>query len=108
MKPQIINQEILLVTGSKFFAKPFCKKDGREQPEFSPMEELEKACWDGMLNDLLPELFENGSAHNNNYIWNTISGVNFLCVSMSRYPMPLEKATSIDPYFFLNESIKAN
>ena len=72
------------------------------------MEELEKACWDGMLNELLPELFETGTPHNDNYIWNTISGLNFLCVNMSRYPMPLDKATSIDPYFFLNESTKTN
>ena len=107
MKPQIINQEILLITGSKFFTKPFCKKD-KEQPDSSSMEGLERACWDGMLNELLPELFESESCNDRNYIWNTISGVNFLCVNMSRCPMPLEKATSIDPYFFLNESMKAN
>ena len=107
MKPQIINQEILLFTGSKFFNRPFCKKGKNQQPDFSSMEELEKACWDGMLNELLPELFDNGG-QNNNYLWNTISGVNFLCVNMSPSPMSLEKSTSIDPYFFLHEADKVN
>jgi hypothetical protein len=107
MKPQIINQEILLLTGSKFFNRPFCKKDKNQQPDFSSMEELEKACWDGMLNELLPELFDNDDK-SKNYLWNTISGVNFLCVNMSPYPMSLEKSTSIDPYFFAHEADKLN
>jgi len=108
MKSTIINQEILLLTGSKFFGRPFCKKDRSSEPDFTPMEELEKACWDGMLNDLLPELFESGTPHNNNYIWNTVSGVNFLCVILSPCPMPLEKSASIDPYFFVNEFARQN
>ena len=72
------------------------------------MEELEKACWDGMLQEMFPELFEKSVQRNNNYVWNTASGVNFLCVQMAPCPLPVEKETSIVPYYFLNTTGNAN
>ena len=45
MEPQVINQEILLFTGSSFCSRKFCKRNNDEQCNggHSPMEELEKA-----------------------------------------------------------------
>ncbi len=110
MKPQVINQEILLFTGSGFCNRRFSEKNNEEENfnNQSHMEELEKACWDGMLYEILPELVGDSLQHRDNYIWNTVSGVNFLCINMGAFPTPLEKQTSIDPYFFLHAADKAN
>jgi hypothetical protein len=110
MEPQVINQEILLFTGSSFCSRKFCKRndDGECNTDHSPIEELEKACWNGMLNDMLPELVGNSMQRGNSYIWNTASGVNFLCINLGRGSTTVGKQTSIDPYFFLYGAGKAN
>ena len=109
MDPQVINQEILLFTGSSFCNRKFCKRnnDGESNCE-SPMEELEKACWDGMLYEMLPELVRNSVRPGNTYIWNTASGVNFLCINLGSSSTTVGKQTSIDPYFFLYGAGKTN
>jgi len=107
MEPQVINQEILLFTGSSFCSRKFSKRNGDDESRSeSSMEELEKACWDGMLYEMLPELVGNSLQRGNSYIWNTASGVNFLCVNLGSCSITTEKQTSIDPYFFLNGACK--
>jgi hypothetical protein len=109
MEPKIFNREILLFTGSSFCSRQFYdRNDENEGSNRSTMEEFEKACWDGMLYEILPELFIDPMQHGESYIWNTASGVNFLCVNMSAYPITAENQTSIDPYFFLHATDKAN
>ena len=109
MEPKIINQEILLFTGASFSSRSFSKRSMEGGwDNYTCMEELEKVCWDGMLHEMLPELFDNSQQRSNNYVWNTASGVNFLSVNMSRHPMPMEKQTSVDPYFFLHAAGKTN
>jgi hypothetical protein len=110
MEPQVINQEILLITGSGFCSRQFCKRDSDNEGnnDYSAMEQLEKACWDGMLYEMLPELAGNPTAQRDNYIWNTTSGVNFLCINMGPCPMTAGKQASINPYFFLWASGKTN
>ena len=109
MEPQVINQEILLFTGSSFCSRKFCRgNNDQSNTDHSPIEELEKACWDGMLCEMLPELVGNSLQHRNSYIWNTASGVNFLCINLGIGLTTIEKQTSIDPYFFLYGAGKTN
>lgn len=108
MEPQVINQEILLFTGSGFCNRQFSKRENDKEETQSSMEQLEKACWDGMLYEMLPELIAHSTNQKDNYIWNTVSGVNFLCLNMGSYPTPPEKQTSIDPYLFLHATDKTN
>jgi hypothetical protein len=107
MKPETINQEILLFTNSSFCNRPFSRRnDSDNSGNYSSMEEIERACWDGMLTELLPELFDN--AQHNNYIWKTTSGINFLSINVGSYSQGVEKQNSLDPYFFLHEGGKDN
>ena len=110
MEPKVINQEVLLFTGNSFCNRQFCKRrDANEDNnDYSAMEELEKACWDGMLYEMLPELAGNPTQHRNNYIWNTASGVNFLCINLGICSMTTIKQTSINPYLFLWGAMKTN
>jgi len=110
MEPQVINQEILLFTSSNFCSRKLCKKNSDEESksDYSPSEELEKACWDKTLYEMLPELVGNPVERGNNYIWNTASGVNFLCINISIGSTTIGKQTSVDPYFFLYGAGKTN
>ena len=110
MEPQVINQEILLFTGSSFCSRKFYKRknDDKSNNDHSTMEELEKACWDGMLYEMLPELTGKVTQRGNSYIWNTASGVNFLCINLGSGSTTVGKQTSIDPYFFLYGAGKTN
>lgn len=110
MEPQTVNQEILLFTGSNFCNRKFCRRDTDDESDRDPstMEELEKACWDGMLYEILPELVGNSMQRNSSHIWNTASGVNFLCINMGIGSAIIGKQTSIDPYFFLYGADKTN
>lgn len=68
------------------------------------MEELEKACWDGMLYELFPELPGSFSAKCESFIWQITGGKNFLYISMGTHPNIVDKETNIDPYFFMLSS----
>lgn len=103
MKPETIQQEILLFAGTSFSSKEYCLKDpdNKETPGHSPLDNLEKACWNGMLNELLPELADSTFTKNKPYIWHIMQGDHFLNIQMGNWPALLEKESSIDPYFFL-------
>lgn len=110
MKSEIINQEILLFTGTGFRSRSFSERDSDHDScyNYSSVEELEKACWNGMLQEMLPELVGNSMQRSNNYVWNTASGVNFFCINIGTNPLPVEKETSIDPYYFLHKAVNTN
>ena len=51
-------QEILLMTNTRFSAREYSLKDGGENgPERSERYKLAEACWNGMLKEILPELY---------------------------------------------------
>lgn len=97
MNTDILQQEILLVTGTSFSQRQLCdrdgKKDGKDLPE---SEKLEKAVWDGLLDDVLPELVTNNKLH----IWQIGDTESSLLIELSEYPSK-QKQFSINPYYFL-------
>lgn len=101
-------KEIILFTGTSFSSREFILKDKnvRDAMDCSQIENLEKACWAGLLNELLPELVGNPSANASSFIWHIMSGEHFLRISMGPYPQHVENENSIDPYFFLIKMIK--
>lgn len=103
MKPEITNHEILLFTGTRFTSRELCSRDNEKDNGRinSPIEKLEKACWDGLLYELFPELPGSFSAKCESFIWDIISGIHFLRISIGPLPKTVESETSIDPYFFL-------
>ncbi len=103
MKQKATNQEILLLTGTNFCGRQFSRSgnDNIDAKNNPAKEQIEKACWDGMVDEMLPELADNSSKGNRNFIWNVVIGINFLCVSTGPCPMPEKNATSIDPYYCL-------
>ena len=103
MKKAATNHEILLFTGTGFTNRKFSTRDNELEKgkKLSSMEELEKACWDGMLYEMFPELLGSFSTKCESFIWHIMSGKNYLRISMGPSPTVMENETAIDPYFFL-------
>ena len=100
MKPETINQEVLLFTGTSFSKRQYCEKEhpNRNDPADSS-EELQKACWSGMLFEMLPDLVEN--SHVKTFVWEVIPAERFIRIKLGSAPAAIESETSIDPYFLL-------
>ena len=103
MKPTKINQEILLFADTNFSKQEFCKKDSfKNRPvNNSLIEELERACWAGMLFEMLPELTVYSFSDCKMSIWSILTGGHFLLVNQGDSPHPIESESSIDPHLFL-------
>ena len=103
MKQQTTRHEILMFTGTSLSKRELCEKNGNSEIDagISPAEKLEKACWAGLLFELLPELADITPDKSKTYIWNIMRGEHFLHISLGPYPAAEEKDTSLDPYFFL-------
>ncbi len=95
-------QEVLLVTGSRFASRQYCEKDGTEQPKnLSQPEKLKEACWNGLLKDILPELFFMVNPEARMFMWQMRECRHVLAMEMAEEPSDIDYFASIDPYCFL-------
>jgi len=97
MNTDILQQEILLLTGTTFSQRELSSRDdANDSKKLSETEKLEKALWDGLLVDVLPEIV----ADNNLHIWQIGDTESSLLIELSEYPSK-QKQFSINPYYFL-------
>ena len=62
MKPNPIIREILLVTTTTFSKRQLCETDVQDKnSQLTPAEQLEAACWNGLVYELLPEIMQKRS-----------------------------------------------
>jgi hypothetical protein len=102
MKPQAISRELLLMTDTSFAKRQLCERKGAKQKEgkYSAAEELEKACWSGLVFEMLPDIF-NDDERKSLSTWKVNQAEQFLHIQLSSAPASTNYETSIDPYFFL-------
>src|SRR5262245_34767919 len=97
MNTNILQQEILLLTGTTFSQRQLCENDTMDGARnLSESEKLEKACWSGLLDELLPEIITNKKL----FLWQIGDSEFSLQIELSEYPSE-EKQSSINPYYFL-------
>ena len=97
-----IQQEILLMTNSTLSKRNFCEKNNSEtNSSFTNIENLEKACWNGLLEEFLPGLLIKVEGKSL-LLWEVHNGKNFLHIDLCDQPDFPNKEFSIDPYLFLN------
>ena len=102
MKPHSLQQEILLVTTSKISRRQLVGDHSFELSQhLSYKEQLEEACWNGLLTEMLPEMMEQTASGKQLFLWHIRKGASFLKVELSEMPPRLEEHFSIDPAFFL-------
>ncbi len=101
MKTNSTQQEILLITGTSFSSREFCETtDGINYNHLTEKERLELACWNGLLPEILPEIFEQHSLKKL-YLWEIREASSFIELELGEIHLELEKEFSIDPYSFL-------
>jgi len=103
MNTDVIQQEILLLTGTTFSQRQLCENDpSKDKGQLSETEKLEEACWSGLLDELLPEIITNKKLR----LWQIGDSEFSLQIELSEYPLK-QKQFSINPYYFLR-TIKYN
>jgi hypothetical protein len=106
MKTNSTQQEIFLVTGTSFSTRKFCEtSEGLNYNQLTEKEKLEVACRNGLLPEMLPELFEKDSRNKKLYLWKMKEGSFFIELKFGKIYLELEMEFSIDPYSFLATQI---
>ena len=103
MEQNITQQEVLLNTDTQFAHRQWAERDIKGSENLSAIEKLEKACWDGLVKELLPELDITLVPVKKLWLWQVHETRSFLALDFYEYPGPKEKYASIDPYLFMDE-----
>ena len=101
METQSTQQEILLMTGTKFSEREWAEKIVEDKNKLSPTEKLEDACWNGLLDEMLPELVQKTTDGKKLFLWHIRHGRSFLEIELGESSPVIEREFSIDPYFFV-------
>ena len=107
MKNIVRQQEILLAFNSSFLSKIYFDKCNAGSSDISiELEKIEEACWNGLLEEVLPEVFTANSTDRPIYIWKIREYNSMMEIEMSEYPTGKDNYLSIDPYKFIARQSK--
>lgn len=101
MKTNYIQQEILLMTGTTFSTRQWCEKDPGKQNNLTEKEHLEEACWNGLIQEMIPEIYEQAEGNKKLFLWQIKEGNSFIELELGEVPEVKDKYFSIDPYSFM-------
>ena len=102
MKTDSTQQEILLVTGTTFAAREWSEKESSRESSLTEKEQLEAACWNGLLPEILPEVYFHTDHNKKLFLWQIKEGKSFIDLELGDFPEEMEKEFSIDPYSFMH------
>jgi hypothetical protein len=104
MKSNNIQQEILVFTQTSFVQKVLIENTGIINKN-DPVEELENACWNGMLYKMLPELMPRKQRRRLEIsIWQICTSEYSLFIDMAEGQDLVQNSGSISPFQFLSTS----
>ena len=102
MKTQSNHHEILFFTGTSLASRQLADtRENSNGKQYSAIEELEKACWNGIIHEMFPEIHSSFYPRCQSFLWHVLAGKNFLYINIGPNPVTAEHDTSIDPYFFM-------
>jgi len=102
MKTTNTHHEILFFTATSLANRQLADtKENNSGKTYSPIEELEKACWNGIIHEMFPEILSSFYPRCQSFLWHVLAGKNFLYINIGPNPVAAQHDTSIDPYFFL-------
>ena len=97
-----VYQEVLLVRSTSFVAEELCGKDDtRHDNHLFDNERLEEACWNGMVQARLPEIFEKVPDGSDLFLWQIREAESFLVLELGEDPTGVDDHSSIVPYLFI-------
>lgn len=101
MKQEKTQQEIVLLTATIFFKRQWYKTEIANTNYKACTEQLEEACWNGLLSEILPEVMKRSACGTRLFLWHLRRGTSFLKIELGELPPQLEEHYSIDAAFFL-------
>jgi len=102
MKTSTTQQEILLMTDTTFSQRQLLEKGVLyDNKYFTRAEQLEDACWNGLLDEMFPDILEKSSSGKKLHLREIRHARSFLEIELCEYPLTIEHEFSIDPYAFL-------
>ena len=99
MKDSSTQQEVLIMTATGFASRQYNDRDTSDHSR--NQEKLKDACWNGLLKEILPEVFLFKDPESVLYLWQVKEANQFLSLEMSEYPKEIDRYLSIDPYQFM-------
>ncbi|MEO6868153.1 MAG: hypothetical protein ABI168_00825 [Ginsengibacter sp.] len=98
-----IQQEILLVKGTSFSSRQCLQKiEGDHNELQSEVEQLQEACWNGQLPQILPEICDASTLDNTLFLWEIKENESSLELILGQLPEQMQREYSIDPYAFVS------
>jgi hypothetical protein len=94
---KILQQEILLMTGTHFSSRQCWQKLNDNERLGSEADQLQDACWNGLLKEMLPEVVANNKEL---YLWQIRENKSGLEIELAELPSEIDPYFSIDPYSF--------
>ncbi len=92
-----IQQEILLIKGTSFSSRQCWQKNENNQ-DLSETEQLQEACCNGLLPEILPEICGDNK---HLFLWKINESSSCIEIELGEFPEIMEKDYSIDPYSFI-------
>jgi hypothetical protein len=102
MKTNSTQQEILLLTGTTFSKREWSEKVSGKKNNLTEKEQLEDACWNGLLPEILPEVYLHSEENKKLFLWQIKHGKSFLDLELGQTPGETDQRFSIDPYSFMH------
>jgi len=105
MKQQQNHQELLVFRTTSLSRKVLCETNNNDKNENNSLaEQLEQACWNGLLNEMFPEIIGSGLTPNPKmFIWGIYTGSSYLLINLADAPAQIDAALSIDPHLLIPE-----
>jgi hypothetical protein len=102
MKTKVTQQEILLMTGTAFSSRFNYAMNEMGQTDYSIKEQLVSACLNGVLPDLLPEIFNQKDGVKKLFVWKIREIETGIELEMCEFPDDKDISASIIPDYFLS------
>jgi hypothetical protein len=103
MANNYIQMEVLLMTGTRFLAGNWVRKDANAvERNYTEIEQLQEACWNGLVKTMLPEVWIEPPNGGILYLWEVKEVESVLELEISEIPLPIDPRLSLAPRYFLS------
>jgi hypothetical protein len=103
MSAKNLQIEVLLMTGTAFSSAQLCnKEDISRKDQLTEKEQLGEACWNGLIETILPEIYLQPADKGILYLWQVKEAGSFLELELSEFPASIDSRYSITPHSFFS------
>jgi hypothetical protein len=103
MANNYVQMEVLLMTGTRFLAGKWVGKDDNVmERNYTEIEQLQEACWNGLVKTMLPEVWIEPPNGRILYLWEVKEAQSFLKLEIGEIPLPIDPRLSLTPCSFLS------